>query len=125
MTDDVFGLLSEHYRRESRERMLVPLPKGFYPECAVYLDSISVKATSMRDAGTTDSDEYDDLVERLMSVNRILSELRRLRMEKISRMAMFAASGGVPDTSPMTHDELELFGAYRDAAKRHLGKVIG
>lgn len=125
MTESTFDLLTEHYRRESRERMLVPLPKGFYPECAVYIDSLSMEATTMRDSGSTDTDAYDEVVERLMNVNRVLSELRRLRMEKISRMAMFAASGGVPDTSPLTHDELELFQAYRDSAKRHLGKVIG
>ena len=105
MTDDAYAVISEQYRRESRERMIVPLPKGFYTECALHIDTLSNRATAMRDSR--------------------VSDLRRIRMEKISRMAMFAASGGVPDTSPLSEDELELFRSYRDSAKRHLGKVLG
>ena len=125
MTDDAYAVISEQYRRESRERMIVPLPKGFYTECALYIDTLSNRATAMRDSGSTDGDDYSELMERLMAVNRLASDLRRIRMEKISRMAMFAASGGVPDTSPLSEDELELFRSYRDSAKRHLGKVLG
>lgn len=125
MTDPFYGILTEQYRRESRERMLVTLPKGFYRDCAAYLDGLSEDAVSMRDSGMTDAEVYDEVRERLMSANRVLADLRRIRMEKVSRMAMYAASGGIPDTSPLTSDELELFESYTDSSRRHLGRVVG
>lgn len=124
MTDAVYERLTEQYRRETRERMIAKLPAGFYTECADYIGALSSHATSLRDSGMTDLDTYDGVMERLMSVNRILTDLRRIRMEKISRMAMYAASGGAPDTSPLSPDECELFASFRDAAKGHLGKVV-
>ena len=120
----MYDTISEQYRRESRDRMIVDLPKGFYRECALHLESMSVRATAMRDSGIT-GDGYDDLIERMMATNRLVSDLRRIRTEKISRMAMFAASGGFPDTSPLSPDELELFNSLRDSARNHLGRVLG
>ena len=124
MIENIYDMISEQYRRECRERMMVVLPKGFYRECAVHLDSLSDRATALRDSGVT-GDEYDEVIERIVATNRLVSDLRRIRTEKISRMAMFAASGGVPDTSPLSPDELDLFRSMKDLAKDHLGRVLG
>lgn len=115
--DDMFARMSEQYRRESRQGMLVSIDPRFYEACRRYLSSLSAVMLS----SDPDSDVRDHAYNMYMSASRLFSDVRMMRAEKICRMAVASVFGGPYDDSCMTDNERSMSDVVRDAVRDVMG----
>lgn len=115
--DDLFSEVSELYRRESRNGALASMDPCLYDRCRIYLDFLLTRLA----VSDPDSEERDSVYGTYMSVSRLFTDIRRLRVEKICLMAVTSVFGGRYDESCMTEDEREMSESIRGAVRICMG----